>query len=184
MTKEEIIRVKSSVSPGNYQPVVVQTYGDNVVTMSAEVARDRAIAIFQAIAYADSEGVIFKTFAPAIAKGFGKPSKDMQVVLDMVRLIRQNRHPLPQGINAIFGFNTQQPLVDLEWDDIKISLRLDEALHHATCLLEVAEAAQSDSFLYQFCINNFDCSFEQVAILIQEFALHRQRTQLEAIADK
>jgi hypothetical protein len=186
MTQEKILHVESSVSPGSYQPIVVQTYGDNTVTMSTETAKKRAIAILQAIAYADSEAVVFKTLTGlSSTKGFGKvPPKDLKVGTQLLQIIRDNRQKLPQGISAIFGYNTRQPLVVLEWDDVKIQISLDTALHHATCLLEAAEAAQSDSFLYQFCINNFDCSFEQVAILIQEFALNRRRTQLEAIADK
>lgn len=184
MQEEKQILVESSVSPGSFQPVVIQTYGKNVITFSAEVAKQRAIAILQAIAYADSEGVIFKTLGGLSAKGFGKPrQKDLEMATQLVRVIRENRNPLPQGVNAIFGFKTQQPLIDLEWDDIKISLRLDEALHHATVLLEAAEAAQSDSFLYQFVTANFEVDYEQIKSLVQEFALHRQRTRLESVME-
>jgi hypothetical protein len=163
---DKTLLVESSVSSGSYQPIVVQTYGDNVVTMSAEAAKIRAIAILQAIAYADSEAVFFKTLTGlSSSKGFGKiPPKDLKMAVTMLQMIRDNRQDLPTGISAIFGFNTQKPLVVLEWDDVKIQMELDTALHHASCLLEAAEAAQSDSFLYQFVTSNFDVEHEEVAV--------------------
>jgi hypothetical protein len=185
MSDEKILHVESSVSSGSYQPIVIQTYGDNTVTMSAESAKARAIAILQAIAYADSEAVLFKTLTGLSPnKGFGKiPPKDIKMAAAMLQMTRENRQQLPAGISAIFGFNTQKPLVVLEWDDIKIQMEIDTALHHATCLLESAEAAQSDSFLYQFVTSNFDCEYEEVAVLMKDFALHRQRTRLESVIE-
>jgi len=71
MSSFKILHVESSVSSGSYQPMVIQTYGDNTVSMSAESARARAIAIFQAIAYADSLAIIFKTLVGS--EGVTKP---------------------------------------------------------------------------------------------------------------
>lgn len=179
MTEEKILSVESSVSSGSYQPIVIQTYGDNVVTMSTEAAKTRAIA------YADSEAVLFKTLTGLSAsKGFGKiPPKDLKMAVAMLQMTRDNRQQLPSGISAIFGFNTQKPLVVLEWDDIKIQMEVDTALHHAICLLEASEAAQSDSFLYQFVTSNFKVEYEEVAVLMKNFALHRQRTRLESVIE-
>lgn len=90
MTEEKILHVESSVSSGSYQPIVVQTYGDNIVTMSAESAKTRAIAILQAIAYADSESVLFKTLTGLSSnKGFGKiPPKDLKMAVSLLQLNR------------------------------------------------------------------------------------------------
>jgi hypothetical protein len=185
MTEEKVLHVESSVSSGSYQPMVIQVYGDNVVTMSAEAAKIRAIAILQAIAYADSEAVLFKTLTGlSSSKGFGKiPPKDLKMAVTMLQMIRDNRQKLPAGISAIFGFNTQKPLVVLEWDEVKIQMEVDTALHHASCLLEASEAAQSDSFLYQFVTSNFDVEHEEVVVLMKDFALHRQRTRLESVIE-
>jgi len=96
-------------------------------------------------------------------------------------MLRENRQQLPKEIHAIFGVNSQKPLIVLEWDDVKIQMHIDTALHHATCLLEASSSAQTDSFLYQFLSSNFQLEVEQIEGLIKEFSLHRARLRLETI---
>lgn len=182
--EEKSIRLVSSVSPGSWQPVVLQFYGENTITMSAEVARKRAIAILQAIAYADSESTIFKSLAGLGHGGFGKPpEKTVKMARQLVEIMRHNRQILPEGIDAFFGDRTQQAIVALRWDDIEILLPLDDAYHHATGLLEVAESAESDGFFYKFLSSNLDLEPQIVQQLLNEFSSHRERTRLEAMIE-
>ncbi|QLE46410.1 hypothetical protein FD723_40065 (plasmid) [Nostoc sp. C052] len=179
----EYIRLVSSVSPGSWQPTVLQSYGENTITMSAEVARKRAIAVLQAIAYADSESTIFKSLANVGHGGFGKPpQKNLKMACQLVQIMRENRQALPEGIDAFFGDQTQQATVALRWDGIEILLSLDEAYHHATSLLEVAESAESDAFFYKFLSSDLGLEPQVVQNLLNQFCSQRERTRLEAIA--
>jgi hypothetical protein len=184
-SEEKSLSIVSSVSPGSWQPMVLQFYGQNTVTMSAEVARKRAIAILQAIAYADSEATVFKAIAGVGHQGFGKiPQKSLKAATQIVEIMRQHRQALSEGIDVFFGYNTRQGIVKLFWDDIEIQFSLDDAYRHATLLLEVAEAAESDSFFYKFLTSKLDIEPEVVQHLMDEFFSHREKTRLEAIAEK
>ncbi len=179
---DNTILVESSVSLGSHQPMVVQSYQGNTVTMSAEAAKQRAIAILVAIAYADTEAAIFTTMAGlSTGKGFKQPAqKDLRMAAQFVQIMRSSRSAFPPGISAIFGYKARKPLVILEWDDVKIQLELHTALHHANALLQASEAAQTDSFLYQFASSQLGLEHEEIQVLVKEFMLHRERTRVEA----
>ncbi|MBO3459935.1 hypothetical protein G7B40_040115 [Aetokthonos hydrillicola Thurmond2011] len=180
----DTIYVESTVSSGSQQPNVLQRYRDSEVMFTAEQARERGAAILRAAAYAETEAAVFKTLIGINpkSKGFGEiPKKDLEMAAMMLQLVRDQREPLPQGIDCIFGFNTQKPIVVLEWNEVKLQLDLPEARHHALALLAAADAADSDAFLYQFMTGATDMELEEVGVLIQQFALYRQRRQLESM---
>src|SRR5262245_46491786 len=53
------------------------------------------------------------------------------------------------GVKSIISNRTFQPLVEMSWGDLKAQLSLDEARQHAMYILECAEAAESDAFVFQ-----------------------------------
>lgn len=177
----DTLHVESTVSAIMNEPSVLISWGDSTGVISATDARKRAFALITAIAIAQTEGGIFKTLAPDIKpKGFGKVTltKQEDMAVKVLHLIRDVRVPLPPDIEPTFGYNTQQPLVKYKWGNQEGMLELDTAKHHAQVLLEVAEAAQTDSFFYKFCDSqNLD---KQVAVdILKEFALFRQQNWLE-----
>lgn len=182
------ISVKSAVSTETYRPMVVQTYRDNVITFSAEAARNRAIAILQAIAYADTEAVVFETISNSLgAENEGSEEQtaggSMSLAVLFVRVIREKRQELPPGIRVMFGVGSSAPLVVLEWQEIEVQLGLDMALLYADELLKASAMAQSSSYLYQFVSENFNLGREQIAEMVKEFRLKRYRHKLESALD-
>ncbi len=65
-----------------------------------------------------------------------------------LHLIRTARPQLPEYVNPIFGHNTKLPLIEYFIQEQKVQLEIAEALHHSQLLIECAEAAETDAFLY------------------------------------
>lgn len=175
------IQVYSTVSAASLEPNVIIKWGEASGIITATDARKRAFALINAIALAQAEGGIFKALAPEIKPvGFGKhkPNKQEEMAVGILHLIRDVRAPLPPDIEPIFGYHTQQPLIKYSWGNKSGTLEIDTAKHHAQVLLEVAEAAETDSFFYKFCEGqNLD---KQVAEdILREFSLFRQQNWLE-----
>lgn len=183
MSNTDTIHVESTVSAVSTEPNVLISWEETTGIISATDARKRAFALIQAIAMAQTEGGIFKTLAPDMKpKGFGKVtlSKQEDMAVSVLRLIRDARAPLPPGIEPIFGYNTQKPLIKYKWGDREGTLELDTARHHAQVLLECALSAETDSFFYKFCDSqNLD---KQIAEdILREFALFRQQNWFEGL---
>jgi len=51
---------------------------------------------------------------------------------------------------SIVSGSTFQPLVQIKWGDKEGQLSVEEARVHALIILEVAEAAESDAFVFQW----------------------------------
>lgn len=141
-------------------------------------SRNRALGIIRASAYAESEGAVFESIAGK-GKGFGLSQKDLRLATKFLQLVREQREPLPPGINAIFGFNTKKPLVDLIFADRTISLSVDDARTHALRLLEASEAATTDQFLF-FLV---DGDKEMWSETITALRLFRQQFNLESLLE-
>ena len=156
--------------------------GGSIGVITATDARRRAFALISAIAMAQTEGGIFKTLAPPTlkSKGFAtaKLTKEEQMAVGLLQLIRDVRSPLPPYIEPIFGHNTQKPLIKYALGNQEGTWELDTARHHAQALLEVAEAAETDSFMYKFS-DKVGLEKKDMALILQEFAVFRQQNWLE-----
>jgi hypothetical protein len=173
--------VESASTPGSNEPAVVVSYEDHQIMLTLSEAQTRGIGLVNAAAYAESEGALFKALCPNLKKGFGKPNKDAQLALSAIALVRENRQPLPLGINPIFGFNTQMPLVEVDYNQFKVILHLDEVRHHAMLLLEAAEAARFDAFWYKFGNEKTGLSREEMAAIVEEYRLYKERYSVEKL---
>lgn len=182
MTEDsDTIHVESTVSPISLEPNVMIKWRESSGIITATDCRKRAFALISAIAMAQAEGGIFKTLAPDMKpKGFGqvKLSKQEDMAVKVLHLIRDVRAPLPSDIEPIFGYNTQQPLIKYRWGSQEGTLELDTAKHHAQVLLEVAEAAETDSFMYKFS-DRIGLDKQEMSFILAEFALFRQQNWLE-----
>lgn len=178
----DTIHVESTVSTANLEPNVLIRWGEASGVITATDCRKRAFALISAIAMAQTEGGIFKTLAPPTlkSKGFGrvKLDKEEKLAVGLLQLIRDVRAPLPPDIEPIFGHNTQKPLIKYRWGSAEGTLEMDTAKHHAQILLEVAEAAETDSFMYKFS-DKVGLEKKEMAFILQEFALFRQQNWLE-----
>lgn len=177
----DTIYVDSTVSAISTEPNVLIRWGESSGIITATDCRKRAFALISAIAMAQTEGGIFKTLAPSVKpKGFGqvKPSKQEEMATQVLLLIRGVRAKLPPDIEPIFGYNTQKPLIKYRWGSAEGTLEIDTAKHHAQILLEVAEAAETDSFMYKFS-DKIGLEKKEMAFILQEFALFRQQNWLE-----
>lgn len=178
MTEEfENLRVETRTSEFANEVLVLEIWKGFVCLYNPVEARNRGVGILQSVAYADSEAAIFKALVGLDErKGFGGiPKKTMQLAITALQVVRKQRQPLPEGINPIFGFSTQQPLVDLIINSHKISLDLDTARTHALHLLEAAEAAVSDNFFLNQLV------IEEWRDLMTEMSGYRQKQWLEAL---
>lgn len=177
---DEILSVESVVDKSN-EPWIIVSYQGKSVTLSLQDSTVRAMGILSAAAYAESEAAVFRFLCPTLPKGFGRPSKEVQMGLEALRLIREQRLPLPPGVNGIYGFNTTLALVDLDYGEFRIQLAIDEVRVHAQGLLEACESARFDAFWYKFGGDNFDLSKEELQVIIQEYKLFKERYAVESL---
>lgn len=177
--------VESLVTPVTHDPLVSVTYEDKTVTMGASQATQRAIAIMSAAAYAEAEAAVFLGLVSSkSSKGFGKTSdKDVQMGVALLHMVRGKRSPLPDGVQAIFGFNNQKPFVVLDYKEFQITLELDDARHHSLLLLEASEASRFDSFWYTFGQNELDLTPEERQAVVQEYKLYKERYAVQSLFD-
>ncbi|MEH1822145.1 MAG: hypothetical protein V7L31_24230 [Nostoc sp.] len=174
----EGLYVESHIDPETLKPVIKITYIGKQLFITATDATRKAIAIINAAAYAESEGALFKALAPDVPKGFGKPSKDVQMAIMALRLVREKRQPLPADVNAIFGFNTQQPLVEIDYQQFKTTLYLDDARNHAAVLLQASEAARFDAFWFKFG-KELSMNESEIQGVINEYRVYKERYSIE-----
>ena len=177
------ILVSTHFSKQKNQIIIREEYDNETAEHSALEARKRALGIVRASAYAESEASIFKALTGLDRKGFGQiPKKTIEMAAMTLQLVRNERLALLPGINAIFGFETKQPLVEINIGSRRLTLYLDEAKSHAINLLQAAEAADTDMFLAN--IAGEDEEGRQVyAMLTEELKLYRQQSWLEDLFD-
>jgi hypothetical protein len=68
----------------------------------------------------------------------------------------EGEKPTDEGtiwVSSLVSNKTKLPLVQIEWGDKKCQMTPEEARGHARIILECAEAAEVDAFLYDFFEN-------------------------------
>lgn len=179
----EILRVESVVSQNN-NPSVLISYQETQATLSIVEARKHAFALVKAIAIAETEVAIIKKLSPVkLSKGFSTQSNKKELgvlrgLIDLIRSARPSEHPT---IKPIFGFKTQLPLIDYQILDERLQLQIPEASHHAQCLIECAEAAEEDAFIYKYFANKIGLSREDIEVFLLEFSEQRKINYLESL---
>ena len=85
-------------------------------------------------------------------------------------------------VTSIVSGRTFEPLVQIEWGDKKCQLGLDEARSHALWILEAAEAAESDAFVFQWLTRDIvgdqedaTANFDQIMEEFQAFREARKK---------
>jgi hypothetical protein len=178
-----VLHLYSTVAADRRTPMVAWYCNETEGLLTLLEAREQANALFLASAIAETEARValkvsgLKDHKP---KGFGKkPTEIEKTFYQVMMLMREERPPLPEGIRPIFGWKTQQPLVEIELYGKLDRLPVEDVKNHARWLIECAEAAESDCFFYGFLKEKLDVSAEVANGLLQEFSDFRKRVQLE-----
>ncbi|HEY0658045.1 MAG TPA: hypothetical protein VGD05_06210 [Pyrinomonadaceae bacterium] len=81
-------------------------------------------------------------------------------------------------VNSLVSGRTFEPLVEIVWGNQKAQLSLTEARNHALYILECAEAAESDAFVFQWLTRDIIGSAQDEADnfkqIIEEFKQFRE----------
>ena len=185
---EEKIQVSSTVSPENRDPLVLIKWGESKGIITSIDARSRGISLIQAVAIAKCEETIFHTLAKDAKpyKGFGKykPTKDQQMAANLVFMLRDKHNFTHTDIQPIYGNKHQTGLIKYKWGTCDGLLDLTEATDHATGLIKAAEAAENDSFFFQFFEKNKIADRGEVQGLVNEYRLFKQQKYFENLVDK
>jgi hypothetical protein len=85
-------------------------------------------------------------------------------------------------VESIVSGRTFEPLVQLKWGDKSCQMGLNEAREHALGILEAAEAAESDAFVFKWLTRDIigtagddKANFELVIQEFRKFRLARQK---------
>lgn len=171
------------------RPMVYWAYNEQSGLLTLTEARQRADTIFKVAGIAESEAAIIEGFRAIESqnrpKGFAKKqSSDADKTPFLLReLIREHSPQLPDEIKVIYGFHTQQALVEMHWYGTRIQEPPETVREHAIALIQAAEAAESDAFFYCFLRDRIEVGLDEAQALIEEFALYRQRGQLEDLLE-
>jgi hypothetical protein len=85
-------------------------------------------------------------------------------------------------VSSGYGGNTHMPFVQIESDDIDrpIQISPEEARDLALNLLQAAEGAQTDAFLFEFAAKQLHASLEESASLLSHFRAFRDEMRPES----
>jgi hypothetical protein len=180
---ESTISVRSAVTINNNDPLVYMIWQDVEGTLTASDARARGMALIEAIAIAKNEENIVKILAPESKprKGFGdvNPTKNEVMTAHLIQMLREKQAFIHPDIKPIYGVVNQKGAVYYSWRSVTELLDLNDAKHHATTLIEAAEAAENDSFFYQFFEDKLQLNKEFIEELIQDYKVFKQQQYLE-----
>lgn len=76
-------------------------------------------------------------------------------------------------VKSLVGYHSGEPLVEFEWGEKKGQLTSTEARAHALKILEAADAAESDLFLWEFATSTIGATTGGAAKLIDQFRQFR-----------
>ena len=78
-------------------------------------------------------------------------------------------------VESLFGFHTRQPLVQMRLGVERVQMSPQEAREIAASLLEAAECAQTDAFLFEFMGVRIGSTVEAAAGVLKEFRAWRDK---------
>lgn len=77
-------------------------------------------------------------------------------------------------VSSLVGYQTGKPIVQIEWGEMKGQLTADEARAHALRVLQSADAAESDLFIWEFATSTVGVTVEGATKLMAEFRRFRE----------
>jgi hypothetical protein len=83
-------------------------------------------------------------------------------------------------VESMVASRDGMPFVVLKWGDERGQLTPDEAREHAHLILEAADAAESDAFIFKFVTEKIQIP-EQAAQILLEFRKFRDQLKEKAI---
>lgn len=78
-------------------------------------------------------------------------------------------------VESMVMSKTKEPCVRLSWGEESGDLTPNEARDHALNVLQAADAADSDSFLFHFFTNTIGAPEEQAYAMLKEFRTWREK---------
>lgn len=180
-----IINVRSAVTANNSDPLVIISWQGVEGTLSSREARSRGMALIKATMIAVTEENIVKILAPESKprKGFGdlNPTKNEVMTAYLIKMLRERQAFAHPDIKPIYAVNNQRGAISYSWETVTEVLNIDVASHHATALIEAAEAAENDSFFYRFFEDKLELGKDLIEEMIEEYKLFKQQQYLENI---
>jgi hypothetical protein len=85
--------------------------------------------------------------------------------------------------SGVSGF-TGDPFITLDWGENHAQFTPEEARAHAFAILETAEAAESDAFMFKFAIDKANQTPERAALMLTKFREGRQPPPVIPDAEK
>lgn len=82
-------------------------------------------------------------------------------------------------IEPILSHRTKGGMVNLRWGNLSAQMEVAQAREHAHGILQAAEAAETDAFLYEHFTNNLKASAAMFTAFLQDFRAFRERKQSE-----
>lgn len=187
----DVLHTNATIDFDGVTPLVFWHLNGKEGTLTLTAARARAEVMISVAALAEAEGRIGARLSGLDdwpkPKGFGgtlsaKQEKQKEQIRDvfskMVRCMADVQPDLPEGIAPGYEFNSRQPMVKFDWYGEEMVWEPSQVRDHALLLVATAEAAESDRFFYEFLNDIADLGPGEVAGLMQEFSVFRQRRQL------
>jgi hypothetical protein len=80
-------------------------------------------------------------------------------------------------VTSVVGYKTGQPIVEIAWGENRGQLTAEEARAHAMRVLECADAAESDLFIFTWVTDSLGMPAPQAATLLADFRAFRERRE-------
>jgi len=77
--------------------------------------------------------------------------------------------------SSLYGFKGSAPLVQLHHQDWSVQMTPAQARAAALSIIEAAEAAEQDGFIFEWFQKEIGVTPEQAAMLVGEFREHRKK---------
>lgn len=178
---DDTIWTNASLTP-DLKPCVIWKYHSRNGVFSLPEARSKAMGLLQAAAIAQVESNIALQLSESLTpKGFADNKNAKKATVILLNLVRNARQPLIDGVEAIFGLKSKQPLLNIHWYGKAVQMEMATASYHAEVLLRTAEAAESDAFLRFFLLQQCGVPLEKTQIMVEDFALYRNQQNLEQL---
>lgn len=82
-------------------------------------------------------------------------------------------------IEPILSHRTKGGMVNLRWGNLSAQLEVGQAREHAHSILQAAEAAETDAFLYEYFTQTLGATTEMFGAMLRDFRALRERKQSE-----
>jgi hypothetical protein len=78
-------------------------------------------------------------------------------------------------VSSLVSRTTREGVLEFTWGENRAQLSCQEAREHALGILECAEAAESDSFLVHFLMQELGLEFEKAVQIMASFRTYREQ---------